>query len=317
MSLPPDEVWLAALEPDRPRPGRPRRRTGTGLAVVGRAPLSGGYVSAAVQRVDLDDGRSVVLKAARPEEIAAMRAIAVVGGVHVPRMLASGPGWLVLTHHPGPAAAPDRPVPDEVWTTLARVHAHWRRNRPRGVPVLDRARWGRLCETVLVALRGGAARTGEPAYAGAVEAVRAWAGDDRIARALALLPRTLCHGDAQRGNVVHAPEGAVLIDWGNARVAPGGLDVAVLRAPDPSGPADRTPEPVPEAYTATLAEQLGRPDPPELRALEREWALVQAHVQYLGFAADHQGAGRVRGMTGVAAAALDRLGTALGAAAPR
>ncbi|MDN5914189.1 MAG: aminoglycoside phosphotransferase family protein [Pseudonocardia sp.] len=298
MSLPPDDVWLPVLG----------RRTRTTPAVTGREPLTGGYSSPGVERVDLDDGRSVVLKSGRPEEIAAMRAIAVVTGVDRPRLVASGRDWLVLDHHPGPPADPAAPVPDEVWTTLARVHAHWRRNRPRGVPVVDPAWWGRLCETVLVALRGGAERSGDAAYSDAAAAVRAWAADPRIAAALNVLPRTLCHGDAHRGNVVCDPSGAVLIDWGNARVAPAGLDVAVLTAPGPSEPADRTPDPVPAAYTDTLAEALGRPDPPQMRAVEREWALVQAYVQYLGFAADHQGPDRVRAMTGVATAALDRLG---------
>lgn len=300
MSLPPDDVWLPVLG----------RRTRTSIAILGREALTGGYVSSAVQRVDLDDGRSVVLKAARPEEIAALRAVAVVVGVDRPRMLASGPDWLVQTHHPGPPAPPDGPAPDEAWTTLARVHAHWRRNRPRGVPVVDPAWWRRLCATVLGSLEGAGA---DEAFTDAAAAVRAWAADERVGRALTVLPRTLCHGDAHRGNVLLDPDGPVLIDWGNARVAPGGLDVAVLRAPDPSGPADAPPHPVPDAYTETLAAGLGRADPPGLVAVEREWGTFQAHLQYLGFAADHQGPDRVRGMTAVAAAALDRLGPALSA----
>lgn len=301
MTLPPDEVWLAVLG----------RRTRTSPAVTGREPLAGGYVSAQVQRVDLDDGRSVVLKAARPEEIAALRAVAVVTGVDRPRMLASGRDWLVQTHHPGPPAPAGGPAPDQVWTALARVHAHWRRNRPRGVPVVDPQWWRRLCTTVLAALDGAAARTGDGAYADAAASVRGWAGDERVGRALGVLPRTLCHGDAHRGNVLLDPAGPVLIDWGNARIAPAGLDVAVLRAPDPSGPADAAAHPVPAAYTDTLAAGLGRADPPALVTAEREWGTFQAHLQYLGFAADHQGPDRVRGMTAVADAALDRLGPAL------
>lgn len=297
MSIPQDDVWLPVLG----------RRTRSSPVVVDRAPLTGGYASPGVERVDLDDGRTVVLKAAGQAEIAAMRAIAVVTGVDRPRMLASGRDWLVLHHHPGPTADPAAPVPDEVWTALALVHAHWRRNRPRGVPVVDPAWWGRLCETVLVALRGASERTGDEAYRDAAAAILQWSGDRRVAAALGVLPRTLCHGDAHRGNVVRDPSGAVLIDWGNARVAPAGLDVAVLTAPGPSEPADRAPDPVPAAYTDTLADALGRPDPPQLQAIERDWALLQAHVQYLGFAADHQGPDRVRSMTAMAAAALDRL----------
>jgi hypothetical protein len=298
----PQEAWVTAL-------ARRERRT---PRIVGRAPLAGGYVSGSVDRVDLDDGRSLVVKEASAAEVAAMRAIAVVDGVDRPRMVAVAGHTIVLAHHDGPAA-PDRPAPDEVWRTLALVHAHWRRNRPRGVPVVDPPWWRALCERVLVALRGAAQRTGAADHRDAVTAVEGWAVDDRIARALAALPRTLCHGDAHRGNVLLAPDGPVLIDWGNARVAPGGLDTTVLAAPDPSGPADAAPDPVPPAYTETLAERLGAPDPAELVAAEREWALVAAHVQYLGFAADHRSTERVAGMVEVAAGALDRLGPALDA----
>ena len=296
------EAWVAAL-------ARRERRT---PRIVGRAPLAGGYVSGSVERVDLDDGRSLVVKEASATEVSAMRAIAVVDGVDRPRMLAVAGRTIVLAHHDG-VAAPDRPAPDKVWRTLALVHAHWRRNRPRGVPVVDPPWWRALCEQVLVALRGAAQRTGDAGYRDAVTALECWASDDRIERALAALPRTLCHGDAHRGNVLHAPDGPVLIDWGNARVAPGGLDTIVLAAPDPAGPPDAVPDPVPPAYTETLAERLGAADPPELAAVEREWALAAAHVQYLGFAADHQPVERVAGMVGIAAGALDRLGPALDA----
>ncbi len=297
------EAWISAL-------ARRERRT---PRIAGREPLSGGYVSGSVERVELDDGRSVVVKAASAVELAAMRAIAVVDGVDRPRMLAHAGSTIVLTHHDGPAAPADRPVPDEIWRTLALVHAHWRRNRPRGIPVVDAAWWRGLCEHVLVAVRSAAARTGSAEHRDVAAAVESWAGEPRIGRALAALPRTLCHGDAQQGNVLLPPDGPVLIDWGNARVAPAGLDVVVLAAPDPSGPADAQPDPVPRVYTETLAERLGGADPPERTAAEREWALVQAHVQYLGFAADHQPAARVAGMAEVAACALDRLGPALDA----
>ncbi|WP_181784723.1 phosphotransferase family protein, partial [Pseudonocardia pini] len=121
------------------------------------------------------------------------------------------------------------------------------------------------------------------------------ARDERMRAALAVLPKTLCHGDPNRANVL----GTALVDWGNARVAPAGLDLAVLAA---QGPVD---------LAAYRAEFSALPEP--LALVEREWALVQAHVQYLGFAADHLGSDRVAEMTGTATAALDRLGPALDA----
>ncbi len=213
-----------------------------------------------------------------------MRAIAVVGGI-APQPLAIGPDWLVLPFVDGPPLGPDEPVPDPVWRTLARVHAHWRGRRPRGVPVIDAAWWAALCDRTLVAVRGGSARTGEREFADAERALVAWRADPAITGALARMPRTLVHGDAHRGNVLGRGEEAVLIDWGNARVAPAALDLATLRAQGGVPPADH----------------------PRPALLEQDWADVQVHVQYLGFAADHLGAARVGEMIATAAAALSRL----------
>lgn len=239
-------------------------------------------MAASVERVELTVGgqvRTVVLKSAGPVEVAAMRAVAVVDGP--PRPLAIGPDWLVLPYHDGPPLGPADAVPDPVWRTLAAVHAHWRGRRPRGVPVVDAVWWAALCDRTLVAVRGGEARTGEREFADAERALLAWRVDPAITGALARMPRTLVHGDAHRGNVL----GDVLIDWGNARVAPAALDRATLRAQDA----------IPPPWF---------PEPP---APEQDWADVQVNVQYLGFAADHLGAARVGEMIETAAAALARL----------
>lgn len=302
----PDDAWL------RPLRTRLRRE----VRVTAREPLSGGYASGGAERIELDDGSAVVLKRTGPVEAAALRAVAVVNGpVRLPRMLASGDGWVALAHEPGGPLPDGDPVPDDVWRTLALVHAHWRRNRPRGVPVVDPAWWARLCGTASEALRAAADRSGTdagPALLDADAAVRAWAGDDRIATALGALPRTLCHGDAHHGNVHTGPDGAVLLDWGNARVAPGSLDCVVLSAPPADGPADAPAAVVPQRYRETLHAELGAPDPPRMIAAETAWARVQAHVQYLPFAAEHQGPERVASMVRVVHTALDELGGALG-----
>lgn len=287
--------WLAAVA---------RRLGGTGgidAEVVGRTPLTGGYAAEGVERVDLRVGDrpvSVVVKPADPVEVAAMRAVAVVEGVVAPRMLHPDP--LVLTWVDGEPAAEGDPVPAEVRQTLARVHRHWFGKRARGIPVVDAAWWAALCERTLVALRGGARRTGEAEYERAAGLVAEWAADPRIRAALTLLPRTLCHGDPHRGNML----GTALIDWGNARMAPAGLDLAVLEAQGRSDDArGRSDEAAYRAEAPTL--------PGPLAAVEREWARAHVHVQYLGFAADHLGAARVAEMVDTAAESLSRLGPAL------
>ncbi|MEU7818160.1 aminoglycoside phosphotransferase family protein [Pseudonocardia sp. NPDC049154] len=281
--------WLAAVA----------RRLGGTPEVVGRTPLAGGYVAEGVERVDLrvgDRAVPVVVKPADPVEVAAMRAVAVVEGVVAPRMLHPDP--LVLTWVDGEPAAEGDPVPADVWRTLARVHRHWLRKRARGIPVVDAEWWAALCERTLVALRGGAGRTGEAEYERAAGLVAEWAADPRIRAALALLPRTLCHGDPHRGNMLGAAgTDWALIDWGNARMAPAGLDLAVLEAQGRSDDA------------AYRAEAPALPGP--LAAVEREWARAHVHVQYLGFAADHLGAARVAEMIETAGESLSRLGPAL------
>jgi hypothetical protein len=267
-----DTAWLPQLA----------RRLGASVRVVERAPLTGGYVADSVERVDLDVGgqpQTVVVKVARPVEVAAMRAVAVVAGL--PRPLAVGPDWLVLPFVDGPPLGPADPVPEPVWRALAAVHAHWLGRRPRGIPVVDATWWAALCDRTLVAVRGGLARTGEREFADAERALLAWRAEPAITTALARLPRTLVHGDAHRGNVL----GDTLIDWGNARVAPAALDRATLRAQDA----------IPPPWF---------PEPP---AAEQHWAVVQVHVQYLRFAADHLGAARVGEMVETAATALARL----------
>jgi hypothetical protein len=269
------------------------RKLGGDPQVLRRGPLAGGY-SAGAERVDLlVDGREVpvVVKPADPAEVAALRAVAVVEGARVPRLLAADP--VVLSWVDGEPGS----FPAEAWRTLARVHRHWFRRRPRGIPVLDAALWAGLCDWTLRALDGARTRTGDGGYEWAAEQVRAWAHDDRIRAALAVLPRTLCHGDPHRGNVL----GGTLIDWGNAKIAPAGLDVAVVQGQSPCDPAP---------YRAEFPELPG-----PLAAVEREWAWAHVHVQYLGFTADHLGVERVAEMVEQAAEALARLEPALRALA--
>ncbi|MGE3287197.1 MAG: phosphotransferase family protein [Pseudonocardia sp.] len=328
------------------------RRVGQPVRVVARTPLAGGY-HGGVERVDLDGAPPVVVKRARSVEVAALRAVAVVPGVEHPRLLAAGPDWVVTDFHDGVPLAEGPDVPDGVWTTLARVHAHWWRRRPRGIPVTDGQWWRRLCrDRIRPHLAAAAARCGDPGGRGAaardagaggrdaepagpdagpagpdaalaapeggrpaggaavggdaaeaavyrrgVDLLDAWAEHPGMHAALTGLPRTLTHGDPHRGNVLLAAAGPVLLDWGNARVAPPGFDLAVLRA---QGAVDLGP------YRAEFARLAGAPSA-ELLAVEARCADAWAHVGYLGFAADHLGAARVGELLDGAARALDGL----------
>jgi hypothetical protein len=280
------------------------RKLDAPVRVLARAPLAGGYVAQSVERVDLDVGgreRTVVLKRTGPPEVAAMRALAVVRGIRRGQALAVGSDWIVMEHVDGTPLTPADPFPDEIWSLLARVHAHWWSRRPRGLPVVDAQWWHRLVDHILIAVRGGAERTGEPEYHAAAAVLDGWRADPAIVGALALLPRTLPHSDTHRGNVLIDADGAVLIDWGNARVAPGGVDVAV---PVEEGECSS------EAYHRTFAQLTDGAD--RQWAIEEPWARLHVNVQYLGFAADHLGSARVAEMIDAASAAHARLRRVLG-----
>jgi len=250
--------------------------------------LSGGYAAAPPQLVELRlDGMrdvTVVLKRARPAEVVALRAVDVVPGVTRPRLVAAGADWLVLPYYGDAALGRADPVPDEVYETLGRIHHHYLGRPPAGLTVVDAAFWQQLCGEIA----GPAAlAAGMPDVA---EALTAWAHDDRMLAALALLPHTLVHGDMHRGNVLLGPAGPTIIDWGNTRIAAGGLDLAVLAA---QGGTDQG------RYQRTVTD------------VERHWAVAQAHTQYLAFAADHLGEHRTREMAATIERALHDLGLAL------
>jgi hypothetical protein len=275
------------------------RRLDAPVRVLARQPLSGGYVAQSVERIDLDVGgreRAVVLKRTGPAEVAAMRALAVVRGIRRGQALAVGSDWIVMEHVDGPPLTSADPFPDEIWTVLARVHAHWWQRRPRGLPVVDAQWWRGLVDHILIAVRGGAERTGEPEYRAAAAVLDGWRADPAIVRALAVLPRTLTHSDTHRGNVLVDADGPVLIDWGNARVAPAGVDVAV--------PVEEA-ECSAEAYDRMFAQLTEGAD--RQRTIEEPWARLHVNVQYMGFAADHLGGARVAEMIDAASAAHARL----------
>ena len=340
MSAGVDSTRIAAAEPDEQRwLEAAEGHYGQRLTVAGSRSLAGGYVSDDVRLYELaaaDARFAVVWKRTSAREVAALRAVDQVPGIGGPWLLAhgesgpagaaapGGPGgsdaaWVLMPHHTGTPLVDGQPVPDSVYEILARVHAHYQGRPVGGLPVVDAAFWRRLClDVALPAVRGAARRCAEEAggsdAAGDVSVAAreilveaesrllAWSSDERMLAALAVLPATLAHGDLHRGNILEGPGGSVIIDWGGARIAPGGLDLAVLAE---QGGVDHG------RYRRRLAELTGRPVVAGLVDVEQQWALATGYVQYLGFAADCMGADRVGVMVDRASQAFDRLGPAL------
>jgi hypothetical protein len=104
------------------------------------------------------------------------------------------------------------------------------------------------------------------------DAVVAWAEDDRIARALEVLPRTLVHRDMHDGNVVVGSDGTTIIDWGNAFAGPAWVDLENIAVRHSPGVAN---------YDATWEAVTGEERNPWLDEVGWSWATVQVRAQYL------------------------------------
>jgi hypothetical protein len=226
-----------------------RHAGGEGAEVTGaiRAPLAGGFVAKLVERIDLTLAvagapfvASYVRKSCAAHEVRALRAAAAVpGAAAAPDLVAS---WTSAEHpddqdhngfvspfYPGEALHFGDPIPPEVITTLARVHAAC----PQGAATdwawrFDAARVDWLRDFAVRAASGSARFLAEiPDHADWRARLTRAAAAPALRAAADALPRTLTHGDMHPGNIVRGADGSpVIIDWGNACLAPPMLDLA-------------------------------------------------------------------------------------------
>jgi aminoglycoside phosphotransferase (APT) family kinase protein len=259
--------------------------------------LTGGHAGAAVYRVDLRFRLAggcaqvvpIVLKHTSEGEVRVMRALREVQGAEaLPLTVACGQyapisgsapvHWFVTPLYEGEHLTFEDEVPRPVVESLARVHAHFSRVVQLGwLPRLD----GDTCRQVVdAALQGLSAAQQRQPHALLAQAYRELAsvGEDPAVRtALAALPLTMTHGDVHPWNIVRLPgDRAVLIDWGNARLAPPMLDLANLVEIDSGN--WRT-------YLSVWDTVTGKAMDPDLARLGYHWATVMINLQYLPYAA--------------------------------
>jgi fructosamine-3-kinase len=191
-------------------------RDGLGAGITGAAELSGGTF-AAVWRADLDDGRSVVVKAGPPASARTLRyeqglipAEAeyfrmVRGHAPVPEVLAVSDAWIITSLLPGrPLTEADSPrARTELGAAVARVHEitgpHFGYTGPRATG----PDWPTAFGAMIDDLRADAAdwHVPLPPLDGLV---------DRHADVLATVTRpALLHFDLWDGNVLAGPDGAL------------------------------------------------------------------------------------------------------------
>ncbi|MFC9690780.1 phosphotransferase [Kribbella sp. NPDC056951] len=189
---------------------------------VRRTALAGGITSPSVELVRVGS-LEFVAKRATAAEAAALRLLP--GDAGFPRLYdagvdADGP-WVVTSYAVGEVLDWSAEPPGEVYAALARLHGEYAgRELPVELPRVDgeflRMSFGRFA-------RAGVVRVDHPIREHALAMLDLFVADERLTRALDVLPATLLHGDVYGGNVV----GTQLIDWGSARVGPAELDVTM------------------------------------------------------------------------------------------
>jgi aminoglycoside phosphotransferase (APT) family kinase protein len=201
----------------------------------------------------------------------------------IPESEKSAKSWLVTPYYRGAALTFDDEIPAGVIESLARVHLHFASRLPQSAEVdgllrVDAAFFRRTLHNALEAL----ARL-LPTQEGMTDCHKQLAAIRRTSLfedVLQRLPVTVVHGDVHPGNIIRSPQGkSVLIDWGNARIAPAMLDLANVVS---IGSANW------QAYFAAWEQAGGPPQDPYQIRLAYYWAVVMVNLQYLPFAAAHR-----------------------------
>jgi len=273
--------------------GQPAR-----LRTLDVSALKGGHAGAEVYRIDLGfrlaNGSSqavpVVLKNTGESEVRVMRALREVPGAGaLPLTIACGERartpnsgaahWFVTPLYEGEHLTFEDEVPRLVIESLARVHAHFlsRVGQLGWLRCLDGDAFRQALDGALQGLGAAQRRQPHALLAQAYGDLESAGQDPAILAALEALPVTLTHGDVHPWNIVRLPdERALLIDWGNALVAPPMLDLANLVEIDSENW---------ETYLAVWERARGEAMDLHHARLGYHWATVMINLQYLPYGA--------------------------------
>ena len=184
-----------------------------------------------------EDGFQEISRAAKPEflynplrEIEVYRDVLTPAGISAPRFTAASPerGWLFVERVHGVELfqVGPRSTWEHVARWLARCHATLGDSRPKHALRYDRAFYDIWPER---ALEFAKRREDNPAIA---TIARIGAGYDAAVEQLLELPVTLAHGEFYASNVLvddpNAPDRVAPVDWEQAAIAPGLVDLAAL-----------------------------------------------------------------------------------------
>ena len=287
------------------------------FAIGRRSPLSGGYSSPLVERVEIltDAGRAaLVAKRSDPSEVTAIRLAGDVSDCPAfPELVDSGTDefgtWLVMPCYPGSALGAESEAPAIVYECLARMHAAFQDrvdDIPAHIPRLD-ARWYRdaIAKFATSGIRRARHARPDPVHDRALALLSEWAASPLIESGLRFLAPTLLHGDVYGLNVIVDAETnrARLIDWNCARVGPAMFDVAMSVRPE---------SPHLRAYVDSWTRATGAQPDPWLVDLGYTWARFVTGGIFVGAVAERFGTGPAATMLDDTTAAHTHLARLLG-----
>jgi aminoglycoside phosphotransferase (APT) family kinase protein len=183
---------------------------------------------------------SYVRKRCPAREVRTLKAIAgLTGADAAPELIAASTSvhapenpdasWFVSPFYPGETLHFGDPIPAGVLVTLARVHAAAAlAPAPGWAWAFDAIHIDRLQQSSERALAASARfRSRTPNHLAWAARLTAAASSPALREAAEQLPRTLTHGDMHPANILTRADGSpVIIDWGNACLAPPMLDLA-------------------------------------------------------------------------------------------
>jgi aminoglycoside phosphotransferase (APT) family kinase protein len=273
--------------------------------VAAPVPLGSGCVAKQVCRVEVAyelGGKSwnlaFLFKRTTVHEALALRALAPFANDYALPQLAgfgedeSGP-WLVASFIEGQPLGEFR-LPSDAVAALARVHTAYPVKTPPPLPRIDAEDWSHHLDFAEQAL----SQAGWDSARRQLDTLRS---REEVVAALRQLPITLLHGDVHPHNIIvsSADGRSYLIDWGNARLGPVGLDLANC--------IDHSESPAWQQYwqqARLLGYHAGTGEQ------ERQLCLGKAYVNlhYLPYAICHVGQGRTTDMLRQACDAAGALG---------
>jgi aminoglycoside phosphotransferase (APT) family kinase protein len=202
--------------------------------------------------------------------------------------------WFLTPFYAGTPLTFQDEVPAGVLCSLAQLHHYFQDQVDRFETLyrVDISFFKNTLANAVKALEGAVSERANPIFGRALGQLIKTGKNGRIFQALEILPVTLTHGDMHPVNMIRLPMGqTVLIDWGNARIAPAMLDIANL--------IDLGSKPW-HIYLEAWREASGRSMDLRLAQLGYHWATIMVNTMYLPHAVNFSSPEHVGKMVGKA-----------------